>query len=103
EIRVKQRGRTQSSLPKKRKKGTRKWLCAHPAGQRRSCGKICGARPRPFSFAGCSDKDCLEDLRVYFTQDKNDLIANATNVRLRSVDVVTVYLDLESVPFNKGF
>ena len=31
------------------------------------------------------------------------MIANATNVRLRSVDVVTVYLDLESVPFNKGF
>ena len=64
---------------------------------------MCGGKLRLFSFAGCSDKDCLEDLRVYFTQDKNDLIANATNVRLRSVDVITVYLDLESVPFNKGF
>ena len=65
-------------------------------------GKFAARGRGPFSFAGCSDKDCLEDLRVYFTQDKNDLIANATNVRLRSVDVVTVYLDLESVPFNKG-
>lgn len=49
------------------------------------------------------DKDCLEDLRVYFTPDKHDLIEQATNVRIRNVEVITVYLDLEPVPFNKGF
>ena len=51
----------------------------------------------------CSDKDCLEDLRVYFSPDKRELIAHATNVRLRNAEVLTVFLDLEPVPFNKGF
>ena len=54
-------------------------------------------------YDSCSDKDCLEDLRVYFTPDKHELIEHATNVRLRSVEVITVFLDLEAVPFNKGF
>ena len=54
-------------------------------------------------YDSCSDKDCLEDLRVYFTPDKHDLIEQATNVRIRNVEVITVYLDLEPVPFNKGF
>ncbi|WP_050697553.1 MULTISPECIES: hypothetical protein [Eubacteriales] len=31
------------------------------------------------------------------------MIEQATNVRIRNVEVITVYLDLEPVPFNKGF
>lgn len=54
-------------------------------------------------YDSCSDKDCLEDLRVYFTRDRQCLIEDASNVRLRDVEVITVYLDLEPVPFNKGF
>lgn len=54
-------------------------------------------------YDSCSDKDCLEDLRVYFSPDKHDLIEHATNVRLRNVEVITVFIDLEPVPFNKGF
>jgi len=54
-------------------------------------------------YDSCSDKDCLEDLRVYFSPDKRELIAHATNVRLRNAEVITVFLDLEPVPFNKGF
>ncbi len=54
-------------------------------------------------YDSCSAKDCLEDLRVYFTPDKQELIEHASNVRLRSVDVITVYLGLEPVAFNKGF
>ncbi len=54
-------------------------------------------------YDSCCDKDCLEDLRVYFTPNKQELINNATNVRMRSADVITTYLDLEPVPFNKGF
>jgi hypothetical protein len=42
-------------------------------------------------------------LRVYFSPDKRELIAHATNVRLRNAEVITVFLDLEPVPFNKGF
>ena len=54
-------------------------------------------------YDSCSDKDCLEDLRVYFPPDKHEVIEHATNVRLRGADVITVFLDLEPVPFNKGF
>ena len=54
-------------------------------------------------YDSCSDKDCLEDLRVYFTRGAQEYIDRAVNVRLRNVDVITVYLDLEPVPFNKGF
>lgn len=54
-------------------------------------------------YDSCSDKDCLEDLRVYFAPDKHELIEHAANVRLRSASVITVFLDLEPVPFNKGF
>lgn len=40
---------------------------------------------------------------MYFTPDKRELIDHASNVRLRGADVITVYLNLEPVPFNKGF
>lgn len=42
-------------------------------------------------------------MRVYFTPNKQELINHATNVRMRNVEVITTYLDLEPVPFNKGF
>ena len=31
------------------------------------------------------------------------MIDKASNVRIRDVDVITVYIDLEPVPFHKGF
>ena len=31
------------------------------------------------------------------------MIEDAANVRIRNVEIITVYLDLEPVPFNKGF
>ena len=54
-------------------------------------------------YDSCSAKDCLEDLQVCFTQAKRSIIERCVNVRLRSVDVLTVYLNMEPVPFNKGF
>lgn len=54
-------------------------------------------------YDSCADKDCLEDLRVCFTEAAQQVIDKACNVRLRNVDVITVYLDLETVPFQKGF
>ena len=54
-------------------------------------------------YDSCADKDCLEDLRVYFTEAGQQVIDKACNVRLRNVNVITVYLDLETVPFQKGF
>lgn len=54
-------------------------------------------------YDSCSDKDCLTDLRVYFTDCNQDMIDNAVNVRIKDVDVVTTYVDIEPVPFHRGF
>ena len=54
-------------------------------------------------YDSCSDKDCLEDIRVLFPKSQQELVNCATNVRIRDVEVLTVYLDLQPVPFNKGF
>lgn len=54
-------------------------------------------------YDSCSDKDCLEDLRVLFPAARQALVDSATNARIRDVSVLTVYIDLQPIPFNKGF
>ncbi len=54
-------------------------------------------------YDSCSDKDCLEDIRVLFPAARQQLVDSATNVRVRDVNVITVYIDLQPIPFNKGF
>jgi hypothetical protein len=54
-------------------------------------------------YDSCCDKDCLEDLRVYFTEENQHKVDHAVSVRIRDVDVLNVYLDLEPLPFQKGF
>ncbi len=54
-------------------------------------------------YDSCSDKDCLENLRVYFTEENQNIINNAQSVKVKKVEVVNVSMEVESVPFNKGF
>ncbi len=54
-------------------------------------------------YDSCADKDCLQDLRVYFTESGQHVIDQACSVRIDDVSVITVYVNLEPVPFNKGF
>lgn len=54
-------------------------------------------------YDSCSDKDCLSDLPVFFSQESQELIDSAVNVRLREADVLNVMLDIEPVPFHRGF
>lgn len=54
-------------------------------------------------YDSCSDKDCVEDIRVLFTTTTQEQVDNATSIRLKDVSVITVYLDLQAIPFNKGF
>lgn len=65
------------------------------------CDSVCIDAMRVYD--SCSDKDCLTDLRVYFTDAVQAQVDNAVNVRLKDAEVVTVVTDLEPVPFNKGF
>ena len=54
-------------------------------------------------YDSCGDKDCLTDLRVYFTSAAQEQIDNCVNVRIRDCDVMTVLIDIEPVPFHRGF
>ena len=54
-------------------------------------------------YDSCSDKDCLEDLRVFFTDTQQPLVDAALSIKCRKVEVLNVFLDVEPVPFNKGF
>lgn len=54
-------------------------------------------------YDSCADKDCLEDLRVYFTDAAQCVVDRATNVRCRGAEVLNAFIEVERVPFNRGF
>lgn len=54
-------------------------------------------------YDSCSDKDCMSDLPVYFTEAAQAQIDEAVNIRLRDTDIINVSLDVEPVPFHRGF
>jgi hypothetical protein len=54
-------------------------------------------------YDSCCDRDCLEDLRCYFTPEVQALIGNALNVKLRTAEVHNAYVSVEPVNFNKGY
>lgn len=54
-------------------------------------------------YDSCCDRDCLEDLRCFFHPDAQELVNEATNVRLKNAEVLKVDIDVEPVNFNKGF
>lgn len=54
-------------------------------------------------YDSCTDKDCLEDIRVMFSPDKQEFVNNSMNAKIKSVDVITVIIDVQPIPFKKGF
>jgi hypothetical protein len=55
-------------------------------------------------YDSCSDKDCLSDLRVLFPEAiQRSVIDIATSAKIKKVTVLNVLIDVENVPFNKGF
>ena len=54
-------------------------------------------------YDSCCDRDCLEDLRCFFLPETQALINHAKSVRLRSAEVLNVFIDVEPVNFNRGF
>ncbi len=54
-------------------------------------------------YDSCADKDCLENLRVNFSESCQHIIDQATSVRVKNVSIVTTYIDLEAIPFRKGY
>ena len=54
-------------------------------------------------YDSCCDRDCLEDLRCFFTSEAQNYVNQAISVRLKSAEILNVYIDVEPVSFNKGF
>ncbi len=76
---------------------------ANPAAVGTNCFKEAVCINTKRIYDSCSDKDCLEDLPVYFTDQVQPVINNSAAVKVKSVEILNVYLDVEPVPFNKGF
>ena len=54
-------------------------------------------------FDSCRDKDCVEDLRFYPTQQSQGIIERAISVKSGNAELLYVYIDVEPVSFNRGY
>lgn len=50
----------------------------------------------------CRDKDCIEDLRVYLTQQSQNALDNASGAKVRCADLLCAYIDVEPVAFHRN-
>lgn len=53
-------------------------------------------------FDSCCDRDCLEDLRVYFSEAGQIVINEAVSIKVRSAEAVYAAIDVEPVNLNRG-
>lgn len=54
-------------------------------------------------YDSCCDRDCVEDLRCYFTPEGQNYIEKAVSVKIKNAEVLNVYINVEPVNFNRGF
>lgn len=54
-------------------------------------------------YDSCCSRDCLEDLRCYFSTDTQKIIDQAISVHIKNAEVLKVYIDVEPVSFNRGY
>ncbi len=54
-------------------------------------------------YDSCADKDCAEDLPCVFTDRDQQLIDCCSNARAKKAEVVSIFIDVEPLPFNKGY
>lgn len=56
-------------------------------------------------YDSCKEKDCIEDAKVFFKNPEkaNWLVNHAINVKASRAEVVSVFSDVEEVPFKRGF
>ena len=51
----------------------------------------------------CRNKDCIEDIRVFLTQSGQEVVDRAISIKATNAEIIWVFADIESVPFNRGF
>ncbi len=54
-------------------------------------------------YDSCCDRDCVTDMRCYFSPSEQQLINSAVSVKIRSAQIIDVNIDVEPVTFNRGF
>jgi hypothetical protein len=68
----------------------------------RSCDQLCCVSVNKI-FDSAKDKDCLEDVKVYVPDCFQEFIDRATAIRSKSIKVAGTNINVEPVPFNKGY
>jgi hypothetical protein len=51
----------------------------------------------------CRDRDCFENVRVLLTDFGNDIVAHTSNIRVKSACITWTQIDINPIPFNRGF
>ena len=54
-------------------------------------------------YDSCRDRDCIENVRVWFPCNEQQIIDNALGVRLKGAQVINTVIDTEPVQFNRGY
>ncbi len=54
-------------------------------------------------YDSCGDKECIDGLQVYFTAEDQCIIDNAATVKAKKVEVIKAFLEVEPIPFDKGY
>lgn len=54
-------------------------------------------------YDSCGDKDCLSELRVFFTECNQEVINKAHSVRIREANVINTVVNVEPVTYHNGF
>ncbi|MBE6926940.1 MAG: hypothetical protein E7467_00380 [Ruminococcaceae bacterium] len=51
----------------------------------------------------CLDKDCIEDLRVYLTEQSQAAVQSASSTKIRSAELLFTTVSLEPLAYKKGY
>ena len=54
-------------------------------------------------YDSCRDKECIENIRVYLTENGQHIVDRSTGVKCRGAEIIWVYSDVEPVQFNRGY
>ena len=54
-------------------------------------------------YDSCRDRDCVVNQRVYLTEEDQELVERAINIKLKSAEVIWVFTDIEPLSFAKGY
>ncbi|MBQ7321076.1 MAG: hypothetical protein IJW99_03170 [Clostridia bacterium] len=74
-----------------------KYSCATSAGR----DTVCIEANRILD--SCRDRDCFEHVRVLLTDCGNDIVEHTSNIRVKSACITWTQIDINPIPFNRGF